>query len=102
MIGEGPLATAKNITRESGWRFGLFRMRMTLWHLYHLLLGAVAGFMIGIIPSLIGAIFSEVYAVGVLTICVLVGAITGVMLGEKIKYFFVFLLDGLFELLTIR
>jgi len=70
-----------------------------LQHLYHLLLGAIAGFIVGILPSLVvGMLRNGAYAIGVLTSCVLIGAIMGVILGKNIELFF----DGLFELLTIE
>ena len=68
-----------------------------LQHLYHLLLGAVAGFIVGIIPSLVAAIFSDLYAGFILIACVVVGSAIGVMMGKNIKWFF----DGLLELVTI-
>lgn len=69
-----------------------------LKHLSHLLLGTLAGLLVGIVPSfIVGLLSGGAYGIGVLTSCVLLGAIMGVMQREKIEIF----LDGLFELITL-
>lgn len=66
--------------------------------LWYLLLGAIAGLMVGIIPSVIlGVLSNSAYAIGALTICVLIGAIIGIMQRKMIEIFF----DGMLELFTL-
>ena len=67
-------------------------------HLYYLLLGGIAGLIVGIIPCLIVfAVSNGAYAIYFLMGFGLVGAILGSMQHEKIEIFF----DGLFEFITI-
>ncbi len=72
---------------------------MMLRHLIYLLLGAIAGLIVGIIPSsILVAIFdNDIYGVVLLVGFILAGAILGVMRREVIEIFF----DGLLELITI-
>ena len=74
-------------------------MKRLLIQLHYVLLGAIASFIFGIIPSLIlGFIFSNgVYAGVVLIGFVLAGAILGIKRREMIETFF----DGLLEIITI-
>lgn len=55
-----------------------------LERLYYLLLGAITGFCIGIVPFFVACAFSNgPYTIGVLIAFILVGAVSSVTLGKK-------------------
>ena len=66
-----------------------------LEHLRHLLLGALAGFLVALLPCLIILFMfgNANYAVGLTLGCVLVGAAQGMVFQEKIEAFF----DGIID-----
>jgi hypothetical protein len=68
-----------------------------LVRLRHILLGASAGLIIGIVPGFIVAVLlNGTYAVIVLAGCALVGATTSTALGKQYESFW----GGIFEFLT--